>query len=48
MTREDIEYVLSACGCLYKDGYTYYEHEELIKCFEDLGYVVEEQQGENT
>ena len=46
MTREELEYALMVCGVLYKDGKKWYEHEELIKCFEDLGLV--EEQGENT
>ena len=37
MTKEQFIYALTACGCLLKDGKTWYEHEELIKCFEDLG-----------
>lgn len=36
MTKEQFIYALTACGCLLKDGKTWYEHEELIKCFEDL------------
>ena len=37
MTKDKFKYGLMACGCLFKDGKTWYEHNELIKCFEDLG-----------
>ena len=37
MTKDEFIYGLTACGCLLKDNKTWYEHEELIKCFEDLG-----------
>lgn len=37
MTKEQFIYALTACGCLWHNGKTWYEHEELIKCFEDLG-----------
>lgn len=42
MTREEFVYGLTACGCLLKDGKTWYEHNELIKCFEDLGLFEQE------
>ena len=42
MTKEQFEYALTACGCLLKDGKTWYEHNELIKCFEDLGLFEQE------
>lgn len=38
MTKDDFIFNLKRCGCfLYKDGNTYYEENELIKCFEDVG-----------
>ena len=42
MMITDFEYGLTACGCLYKDGKTWYEHNELIECFKDLGLINEE------
>ena len=42
MTKEQFIYALTACGCLLKDGKTWYEHNELIKCFEDLGLFEQE------
>lgn len=42
MTRDQFIYALTACGCLLKDGKTWYEHNELIKCFEDLGLFEQE------
>ena len=42
MTKEQFIYALTACGCLLKDGKTWYEHDELIKCFEDLGLLEQE------
>lgn len=37
MTKDDFIFNLKRCGCLYKDGNIYYEENELIKCFEDVG-----------
>ena len=37
MTKDDFIFNLKRCGCLYKDGHTYYEENELIECFEDVG-----------
>ena len=38
MTKEEFIFNLKRCGCLYyKDGKTYYEENELIECFEDVG-----------
>ena len=37
MTKDDFIFNLKRCGCLYKDGNTYYEENELIECFEDVG-----------
>jgi len=37
MTKDDFIFNLKRCGCLYKDGETYYEENELIECFEDVG-----------
>lgn len=42
MTRDQFIYALTASGCLLKDGKTWYEHNELIKCFEDLGLFEQE------
>jgi len=44
MTKNQFIYALTACGCLLKDGKTWYEHNELIKCFEDLGLFEQEPQ----
>jgi hypothetical protein len=38
-TKDKFEYALTACGCLLKDGKTWYEHNELIECFENLGLL---------
>lgn len=37
MTKEQFEYALCACGCLFYDGKTWYEHNELIEQFETMG-----------
>ena len=37
MTKQQFKYILAACGCLYSNGQVWYEENELIKCFEDLG-----------
>jgi len=42
MTKDQFIYGLTACGCLLQDGKTWYEHNELIKCFEDLGLFEQE------
>ena len=42
MTKEQFIYALTACGCLLKDGKTWYEHNELIECFENLGLFEQE------
>ena len=39
MTRDQFIYALTACSCLLKDGKTWYEHNELIECFENLGLL---------
>lgn len=44
--RDKFIYALTACGCLLKDGKTWYEHNELIKCFEDLGFIPKEDKEE--
>ena len=37
INREDIEYALATCGCLYyEDGKTYYEENELLERLDDL------------
>ena len=36
ITREDVIYAIAVCGCLYHQGKTWYEEEELIRCFDDL------------
>lgn len=48
MTKSDFIYGLTACGCLYKDNQTWYEHEELVKCFEDLGLIKEDKEQNNS
>lgn len=48
MTKSDFIYGLKACGCLYKDNQTWYEHEELVKCFEDLGLIKEDKEQNNS
>ena len=42
ISKDKFIYALTACGCLLKDGKTWYEHNELIKCFEDLGLFEQE------
>ena len=42
MTKEKFLYGLNACGVLYHNGQKLYEHDELIKCFEDLGVFEQE------
>ena len=42
-SKDQFIYALTACGCLLKDGKTWYEHDELIKCFEDLGLFDEQE-----
>ena len=39
MTKQELEYVLCACGCLYYNEQTWYEHNELIQRFEDMGLL---------
>ena len=36
LSRDEFIYGLKACGFTVKDGQTYYEEQELIKCFDDL------------
>jgi len=36
ITRDNVLYAINACGCLYHQGKTWYEEEELIQCFDDL------------
>ena len=37
MTKDEFIFNLKRRGCLYEDGKTYYEENELIECFEDVG-----------
>lgn len=37
MTRETFIYGLNGCAVTYHNGQKLYEHDDLIKCFEDLG-----------
>ena len=46
MTREELKYVISSCGCFIYRGHIYYEESELIKAFEDLGLIEQEQIGD--
>lgn len=39
MTKDDFLCGLKACGCMYHQDKKYYEHNELVKCFEDLGLL---------
>lgn len=41
MSKDDFLYALQTCGCLFHDGKTWYEENELIQCFEDLGLIKE-------
>lgn len=41
MTREELEYGMCACSCMYQDGKTYYEENTLIECLEDIGLLKE-------
>ena len=36
MTKEKFLYGLNACAVTYHNGQKFYEHDELVKCFEDL------------
>ena len=42
ISREQIEYALAACGCLYEHGKTWYEEKELLECLDDLYFKPEE------
>ena len=42
MTKETFVYGLNACAVTYHNGQKLYEHDELIKCFEDLGLFEQE------
>lgn len=42
MTKNDFIYALKASGCLYHNGQTYYEENELIRTFEDMEMFEEE------
>lgn len=42
MTKEKFLYGLNACAVIYHSGQKLYEHDELIKCFEDLGLFEQE------
>lgn len=37
MTRETFIYGLNGCAVTYHNGQKLYEHDDLVKCFEDLG-----------
>ena len=42
MTREEFIYGLNACGFLVHGGKCWYEHDELIECFEGLSLIPKE------
>ena len=42
MTKETFIYGLNACSVTYHNGQKLYEHDELVKCFEDLGIFEQE------
>ena len=42
MTKEKFLYGLNACAVTYHNGQKFYEHDKLIKCFEDLGIFEQE------
>lgn len=42
MTKETFIYGLNACAVTYHNGQKFYEHDELVKCFEDLGIFEQE------
>ena len=42
MTKETFVYGLNACAVTYHNGQKLYEHDELVKCFEDLGIFEQE------
>ena len=46
MTREEFEYAIKSCGCFIYRGHIYYEESELIKAFEDMGLIKQEQSGD--
>ena len=41
ITKDELIYILTACGCLYHNGYVWYEHNDLIECFEQMGFIKE-------
>lgn len=43
MTREEFEYAIKSCGFFIFRGQPYYEESELIKAFEDMGLIEQEQ-----
>lgn len=46
MTREELKYTISSCGCFIYRGQTYYEESELMKAFEDMGLINQEPSGD--
>ena len=46
MTREEFEYAIKSCGCFIYRGQTYYEESEMMKAFEDMGLIEQEQSGD--
>ena len=43
MTRDEFIYGLNACGFLVHGGKCWYEHDELIECFEGLQLIPREE-----
>lgn len=44
MSKETFIYGLNACPTRYHNGKKLYEHDDLVKCFEDLGLFEQEPQ----
>lgn len=44
MTKEKFLYGLNACAVTYHNGQKFYEHDELVKCFEELEIFEQEPQ----
>ena len=42
MTKEKFLYGLNACAVTYHNGQKLYEHDELVKCFDDLELLKQE------
>ena len=41
ITKEELIYILTAMSCMYHNGYTWYEHNDIIETFEQMGFIKE-------